>query len=217
MEELEVTPQASTPEVAEAPDPQVERISQLEAQLAELAKENRSLEKNVSKHKGTAEALAELKNEFRLMKASFEDQKNGVEYEQPVQSAYQKELKAIEAERAKPTENPDPELPRLVKLANKVLADNKWDQNSPQYKKAVELGPDEGLEYLLAESHKRAVTTAIEQAELNRKKVIKESGGTGVGGGPSASSGDDKEFARDFASGKLNSPADYKRAAELLK
>jgi uncharacterized coiled-coil protein SlyX len=197
MEELEITPQVET--VAEAPDPREERISQLEAQLAESAKTIRSLEKNVSRHKGTAEALAELKNEFRLVKATLEDQRNGVEYEQPVQSAYQRELKAIEAERAKATpDEPDPEMSRIVKLANKICHDNNWDTTSPQYKKAVELGPDEGLEYLLAESHKRAAATAREQAELERKKAIKESGGTASGPGPSAGNTDLDELRRRF-------------------
>jgi uncharacterized coiled-coil protein SlyX len=209
MADLEVTPQVSTPEVAEAPDPRDERIGALEAQIAELQKTNRSLEKNVSKHKGTTEAVSEIKSELRLLKAALEDQKNGVEA-QP-ESAYQRELRAIEREKAKPTEDtPDPEMSRLVKLANKICQDNKWDMNSPQYKKAVELGPDEGLDYLLGESHKATERRAREQAELERKKAIKESGGTVAGPGPSASS--DKEQIQpgewQQAVSKARTPAD---------
>lgn len=210
MEDLEITPQV----VAEAPDPREERIGQLEAKLAESEKTIRSLEKNVSKHKGTAEALAEIKNEIRLMKAAREDEKAGREIEP--ESQYQRVLREIESEKAKPEEVPT-EIVEISAVAQEICTDHGWNVNSPQYKKAVELGPREGLRYLYKEAAAFSAKAALDKAELERKKAIKESGGTASSPGPSAASLDNDEFLRDFSSGKLNSPADFKRAAELLK
>lgn len=212
MEDLEVKTDAPIEAQSETPDPRDERIGALEAQIAELAKTNRSLEKNVSRSKGTAEALAEIKHEIRLMKAAREDEKNGLEPQ--VESAYQRELRAIEKEKATPQVEDDipPDVKMAGGLALKICGRHGWNETSPQYKRAIELGPDKGLDYLIDESSKIVAKTERDKVELAHKSAIKENGGTGAAGGPSAA-GDDDTFLKDYSEGRSS---DHARAKKLL-
>jgi len=79
-------------------------------------------------------------------------------------------------------------------VASRICKENGWDENSPQYRTANSKDPVEGLTYLYQEAAKNAATKAAEAAELKHKQAIKEAGGTGLAGGPSA--GGTKTFTR---------------------
>jgi len=110
-----------------------------------------------------------------------------------------REAREAEAKTAKPQE---PEYPPDVVLAGQVALDicqeNGWNETSPQYRKALELGPVDGLKYLYKEATKVAAEKAKEQAQLERKKAIKEGGGTASATGPSAAGLDLEELRRRY-------------------
>ncbi len=213
-----------TPETQETPEALKAALEATRVELEAIRQERDSLNKVVSKGQSRTKAEANLIEQYaKATDAKIEflaqkiDKAQGIEPEPETASKGLERFKLQREPEQKPeAEQYSPEVKLAAGLALDICKDHGWTETSPQYKKAVELGPAEGLRYLYREATATAAKTAVDKAELARKAAIKDTGGAAAGGGPSAASLDDKEFTRRFNAGELNSPADQKRAREML-
>ena len=188
MEDTEV--KAAQPDTQVLEGTPQETLEAIRAERDALRIERDSLNKVVSKGESRKKAEAALLDRYsKTVDAKIEylaslwDKEHGTEPEPENLSAL-KGLQRFKVEAPPEADEIPSDIRVLGEVARDVCADNKWGMDSPQYKKAVELGPSDGLRYL----YKEAARVAAEQVELKHKSAIKESGGTGAAGGPSASS-----------------------------
>jgi hypothetical protein len=211
------------PETQETPETLRAALEATRAELETTRQERDSLNKVVSKAQSRTKAEASLIEKYAKQTeakitylASLIDKSQGVEPEPETAVRGLQKFKEPEEKPAQAEETFSPEVKLAADIALGICTEHGWAETSPQYRKAVALGPAEGLKYLYKEATAAAAKTAVDKAELARKANIKDGGGAAVGGGPSAAAQDDKEFTRRFNAGELNSPADFKRAKEIL-
>jgi len=113
-----------------------------------------------------------------------------------------------------------PEVQALALQGVRLLKKLGISEGTTDYQEVIDdfdNDPKGVIEKLEAKWEKTVAQRALETDRLETAQKQKASGVTKGDGGPSAASLDNEAFARDFNAGKLNSPADFKRAAELLK
>lgn len=179
------------------------RAQELEAQVAELTKTNRSQEIRISKHQSSDKAIANLEKRIieserkHVLEMARLRAASGVEPEP--ETEYDRLKRQFEEEdKAKPQPKPEfsDEEYEAASDARAICKLNKWGESSAQWKKALTMNPIDGLAYLQEEAEKVVEAKAKERAELLHKQAIKDAGGTGEGGGPSAASTDRAELRR---------------------
>lgn len=212
----EVAPETQDAEALKA------ALETTKAELETIRQERDSLNRVVSKGQSRTQAEAKLLEQYaKTTDAKLEYLARLIDKAQGVEPEPETALRGLERFRKEPEPKPEaeeftPEVKLAAGIALDICKDHGWNETSPQYKKAVELGPSEGLRYLYREASTAAAKAAVDKAELAKKQAIKDNGGAVAGGGPSVAGMDDKEFTQRFNAGELNSPADFKRAQELL-
>jgi len=214
---------AVPPETQETPEALKAALEATRLELEAIKQERDSLNKVVSKGQSRTQAEARLIEQYAKTTdakidylARLIDKTQGVEPEPETAVRGLERFKQKEPEQKPEAEEFTPEVKLAAGMALDICKDHGWTETSPQYRKAVELGPADGLRYLYKEATAAAAKTAVDKADLARKAAIKDGGGAVAGATPSAASLDEKTFMAEFSAGKRHSKEDFARANKIL-